>query len=128
MYNFSQEQIFIFFFIIGIIIGILLDFFRVIRKVFKTPDTITFIEDIIYIILSGTIIILGIIKLNSGEIRLFIFLGIFFGILIYLLTISNLCVIILYVFVKTCKNILNFPFLCCKKILKCSKTIIKKDF
>ena len=114
MYNFSQEQIFIFFFIIGIIIGILFDIFRVIRKSF--------------LISSGSIIILGIIKLNSGEVRLFLFLGIFFGILIYTLTISNLCVIILYVFVKICKKILNFPFYCIKKLLKGSKKIIKKDF
>lgn len=128
MYNFSQEQIFIFFFIIGIIIGILFDIFRVIRKSFKTPDTLTFIEDLLFLISSGSIIILGIIKLNSGEVRLFLFLGIFFGILIYTLTISNLCVIILYVFVKICKKILNFPFYCIKKLLKGSKKIIKKDF
>ena len=50
MYNFSQEQIFIFFFIIGIIIGILFDIFRVIRKSFKTPDTLTFIEDLLFLI------------------------------------------------------------------------------
>lgn len=52
MYNFSQEQVFIFFFIIGLIIGLLLDFFRTTRKVFKTSDNLTFFEDIIFIILS----------------------------------------------------------------------------
>lgn len=52
MYNFSQEQVFIFFFIIGLIIGLLLDFFRATRKVFKTSDNLTFFEDIIFIILS----------------------------------------------------------------------------
>ena len=52
MYNFSQEQVFILFFIIGLIIGLLLDFFRATRKVFKTSDNLTFFEDIIFIILS----------------------------------------------------------------------------
>ena len=51
MYNFSQEQVFIFFFIIGIIIGIIFDIFKVLRKSFKTPDIITFIEDLIFIVL-----------------------------------------------------------------------------
>lgn len=54
MYNFSQEQVFIFFFIIGIIIGLILDFFRAIRKVFKTPDNLTLFEDILFIASSRT--------------------------------------------------------------------------
>lgn len=128
MHIFSQEQIFIFFFIIGIVIGLLYDIFRVIRKSFKTPDSITLIQDLTFIIISSFIIISGIIKLNSGEVRLFLFLGIFFGILIYLLTISNFCVIILYVFVKICKFFLQIPFTCCKKIIYNVKNTIKKDF
>ena len=52
MYNLSQEQTFISFIIIGIIIGILLDLFRAIRKVFKTSDTLTLFEDIILILIS----------------------------------------------------------------------------
>ena len=127
MYNFSQEQIFIFFFIIGIIIGLIFDIFKVLRKSFKTPDLITFIEDIIFIILSGLLTICGIIKLNGGEVRFFLFLGIFFGILIYILTISNLCVIILYTFVETCKKILKIPFYCLKNIFISVKAVIKKD-
>ena len=123
MYNFSQEQIFIFFFIIGIIIGIIFDIFRVIRKSFKTSDLLTFIEDFIFLGL-----IFSIIKLNGGEVRFYLFLGIFVGILIYSLTISNLCVIILYVFVNICKKIFEIPISCIKNIVKHSKKIIKKDF
>ena len=104
MYNFSQEQIFIFFFIIGIIIGIIFDIFRVIRKSFKTSDLLTFIEDFIFLGLTSILVIFSIIKLNGGEVRFYLFLGIFVGILIYSLTISNLCVIILYVFVNICKS------------------------
>lgn len=128
MYTFSQEQIFMFFFIIGIIIGIIFDIFKVLRKAFKTPDYITFIEDLIFLLISGILIISGILKLNGGEIRFFLFLGIFFGILSYILTISNLCVIILFTFVKTCKKILNLPINCFKKLFLFLKSAIKKDF
>lgn len=107
MYNFSQGQIFIFFFIIGIIIGLTFDVFKAIRKCFKTPDKVTFIQDLLFIIISTYLIILGIIKLNSGEVRFYLFLGIFLGIIIYFLTISNICVIILYVIVEFCKKILE---------------------
>ena len=125
---YSQEQIFIFFFIIGIIIGIIFDFFRVIRKTFKSSDMSTFIQDLIFLTFSGYLIILGIIKINGGEVRLFLFLGIFFGAIIYFLTISNLCVIIFLVFVKICKKILNFPYKCYNNIIKLNKQKEKKDF
>lgn len=116
MQEFSQEQVFVFFLIIGVIIGILFDIFRVLRKNFKTPDMITFIQDISFFLLSGILILYSIIKLNNGEIRFFLFLGIFFGILIYSLTISKLCVIILSVFVRICKKIVLIPFSCYKMI------------
>ncbi|HIT71284.1 MAG TPA: hypothetical protein IAD08_05135 [Candidatus Scatovivens faecipullorum] len=128
MYQFSQEQIFIFFFIIGIIIGFIFDIFRVIRKSFKTTDFITLIEDIIFLLISSILIIGGIIKINGGEVRFYLFLGIFLGGLIYSLTISNLYVIIFYEFVKICKKIFKIPFLCIIKFLQITKSIIKKDF
>lgn len=128
MYQFSQEQIFIFFFIIGIIIGFIFDIFRVIRKSFKTTDFITLIEDIIFLLISSILIIGGIIKINGGEVRFYLFLGIFLGGLIYSLTISNLYVIIFYEFVKICKKIFKIPFLCIIKFLQIAKSIIKKDF
>ena len=112
MYEFSQEQIFIFFFIIGVIIGILFDIFRVLRKNFKTSDFITFIQDLSFLVLSGILLLYGIIKLNNGEIRFYIFIGIFLGILIYSLTISRICVIMLSVFVRICKKIILFPIFC----------------
>lgn len=128
MYQFSQEQIFIFFFIIGIIIGFIFDIFRVIRKSFKTTDFITLIEDIIFLLISSILIIGSIIKINGGEVRFYLFLGIFLGGLIYSLTISNLYVIIFYEFVKICKKIFKIPFLCIIKFLQITKSIIKKDF
>lgn len=121
MYNFSQAQIFVFFFIIGVLIGVIFDIFRVLRKSFKTPDTMTYMQDIIFLFITGALLINSIIKLNNGEVRLYIFLAIFFGILIYSLTISKLCVIILYTIVNLCKKILLFPILIINKVIKYGK-------
>ena len=126
MYNLSQEQTFILFFIIGIIIGLLFDFFRVIRKNFKTSDFITLMEDIAFLILTSFLIIFSIIRINGGEVRFYLFLGIFFGILIYSLTISNLCVIILNVIVRLCKKVFEVPYLLSKKVIKLLILLIKK--
>jgi spore cortex biosynthesis protein YabQ len=128
MTHFSQEQVFLLFIIIGFIIGILYDTFKAFRKSIKVPDIVTFVQDTIFMTLSGTLIILGVIKINNGEIRFFLFLGIFFGILIYLLTISNLYVIILYEFIEVCKKIFKIPIICIKKLIKVLFKKYKKEF
>lgn len=125
MYNFSQEQIFILFFVIGLIISIIFDFFRAIRKNFKASDFATLIEDIVFLGITSFLIIFSIIKINGGEVRFYIFLAIFFGILLYSLTISNLCVIIFNVIVRICKKIFQIPFLVSKKAIKMLKKPIK---
>lgn len=128
MFYFSQEQTFILFFIIGIGISILFDFFRAIRKNFRTSDRLTLIQDILFTVISGIIIIYSMIILNRGEVRFYLFIGILLGIIIYSLTIEKICVIILNVFVKICKKIIKIPLFCYKKVFNKSKYNLKKDF
>jgi spore cortex biosynthesis protein YabQ len=103
---FTQNQIFLFFLVIGLGIGIFYDFFRVLRKNIPTSDLVTQIEDIIFLFISIIIILYSIIKVSGGEVRFYIFLAIFLGILLYFLTISKPCVIILNVIVNICKKFL----------------------
>ncbi len=85
----TQAKLFLIFTVNGIIIGLLFDFFRILRKSFKTKDFITYIEDIIFWILTGFIILYSTFTFNNGEIRLFLFVGIILGILLYMLFISS---------------------------------------
>ena len=112
----EQIQTFLMFTLIGIIIGLIFDFFRTIRKLITHDDKITLFEDILFLCISGIIIIWSILNLNGGEVRFFLFLGIFVGILFYFLTLSKPCDIILSVFITLCINILNFLYKYCKKI------------
>ena len=77
------------FVIIGIVLGILLDIFRILRRSFKTSDFITYLEDIVFWILTGFIVLFSIFKFNNGEIRIYVFLGIFIGIILHIITISH---------------------------------------
>lgn len=95
MQNISQTEEFLLFCLIGIILSFIFDIFRSIRKNFKSNDLITYIEDIIFLIIVTIIIMLGIIKISNGILRLYIFLGIILGIIIYTLTISKFCIIIM---------------------------------
>lgn len=85
----TQTNLFLIFIVNGFLIGLLFDFFRILRKTFKTNDLMTYIEDILFWILTGCIILYSIFIFNNGEIRLFLFLGILLGILLYMLFLSS---------------------------------------
>ena len=111
----------------GFLIGLLFDVFRILRKSFKTADLITYIEDIVFWILSGFILLYSIFKFNNGELRLYIFIGIFIGSIIYLITFSkiviNTCVYLIKILKKAIYIILIIPI---KFLIKFSKRIFYK--
>lgn len=71
----SQMQYFAIYILCGISIGILFDIFRILRKSFKTPDFVTYIEDAIFGIITGIFLIFIIFIFNNGELRFYIFLA-----------------------------------------------------
>ena len=102
----SQTILFIIFILNGVFVGILFDFFRILRRSFKTSDIITYIQDILFWILAGASILYSIFKFNNGELRLYIFIGILLGVSAYILIFSRL-------FIKISVEIINFV----KKVL-----------
>ena len=125
------EQLYIFsmFTINGLIIGAIFDLFRGIRKTFKCNNIITYIQDILFWILSGILIIIFMYLYTDGCIRSFIFVGLSIGIIFYLLTVSKY-VFKIYVFLlKNIKYLLYwifFPFRFVYKLLKCDNKVFKK--
>ena len=103
----SQVYIFIIFILNGILIGILFDLFRILRKCFKTSDIVTYIEDIIFSIFTGILILYSIMKFNNGEIRFYLFLGIILGLIFYLLTFSSVFIKISVNLILLLKKIVN---------------------
>ena len=96
----NQAYLFFIFIVNGILIGILFDFFRILRKSFKTKDFVTYIEDILFWILTGFSILYFIFMFNNGEIRFFMFVAIGIGIILYMKIFSS-------VFIKINVNIIN---------------------
>ena len=118
----SQTTIFIIFIFNGIIIGIIFDLFRILRKSFKTSFFITSIQDIIFWLITGIIILYSIFFFNNGIIRGYIFLGIFFGLIFYMLLLSkifiNINVIIINFFKKILIKIFNIIYFPLKIVFK----------
>lgn len=101
----NQSYIFSIFILNGFLIGLLFDIFRIFRKTFTTSDFITYIEDILFWLFSGCIILYSIFKFNNGELRLFIFIGILTGGLIYLLLFSKIFINFAVKLIKFIKKI-----------------------
>lgn len=106
----NQAYLFLVFSMTGVIIGILFDFFRILRRSIKTSNILTYIEDVLFWILTGLLILYNIWYFNNGEIRIFMFLGIILGILIYMSTLSNILIKIFSKILHTLIKIFEVPF------------------
>ena len=102
----NQAYLFLIFTLDGIIIGLLFDFFRILRKTIKTKDFITYLEDLIFWILAGTIILYSVFTFNNGEIRLYMFIAIMIGIITYMICISKYFININVTIINIAKKIL----------------------
>ena len=124
----NQAYLFSIFIANGFIIGILFDFFRILRKVFKTSDFITYIEDLLFWILTGSIMLYSIFVFNNGEIRLFMFLAIIIGVIIYMILLSSHVIKVNVMIINILKKILLKIFAVIVIPLKFICKIIKKIF
>lgn len=124
----NQAYLFLVFTLTGIAIGLLFDFFRALRKSIKTVDFVTYIEDILFWTLTGILILYNIWYFNNGEIRIYMFLGIIMGILIYSLILSSIFTKVITFILKKIFTILELPFKTIISIFNKIFAIIKKIY
>lgn len=107
----NQVYVFLIFILNGFLIGLLFDTFRILRKSFKTSNIITNIQDIIFWILSGLLSIYSIFKFTDGTLRIYIFLGILLGYILYLLIFSKIYIGIFVYILTFIKKLLYFTII-----------------
>lgn len=110
---FEQFRFLNIFIINGFLIGLMYDFFRSIRKVYKVNDITTYIQDLIFSVLVGDSLIISIYFLNEGEIRGYSFLFIIIGMIVYYLILSKIFMKIYFFILDKIKIIVN----CCYKLI-----------
>lgn len=103
----NQANLFLIFTLNGIIIGMLFDIFRILRKSFKTSDVTTCIQDVLFWILTGIILLYSIFAFSGGEVRFYMFLGVFIGCLIYMIIFSKYFININVKIIKVLKTIIS---------------------
>ena len=106
----NQAHLFYIFLLTGILIGLVFDVFRILRKSFKTSDFITYVQDILFWIITSIILLYTIFKFNNGEIRSYVFLGIGTGLLIYLTLFSKVFIKINVKIIEAIKSIIKTIF------------------
>lgn len=145
MDNSVKVQLYVFFtlFYSGIIVGILFDIYRVIRYHIKPSKIKTFFGDLLFWILAVVIIFYFLIKSSFGELRGYIFIGLFLGVYLYIKTLSKIVYPLLirllkalFIVIKKFLNLIFLPLSIIKnifnplinninKIIKISKQSIK---
>lgn len=124
----NQAYLFLVFSLTGVAIGILFDFFRILRKTIKTHNIVTYIEDILFWILTGLLILYNIWYFNDGEIRIYMFLGIIMGVLIYMSTLSKFIILIFSNILKIIIKIFKIPIRAILSIFRKISTAIMSLF
>lgn len=124
----NQAYLFLVFSLTGVEIGILFDFFRILRRSIKTGNIVTYIQDILFWVLTGILVLYNIWYFNNGEIRVYMFLGIIIGVLIYMSTLSNIFVKLFTKILSTIIKVLEIPFKTISTIFRKITTVILSFF
>lgn len=114
----NQAYLFMIFSLVGIIIGLLFDIFRISRKTIKTNDIITYLEDILFWIITGIIIIWAMYNFSDGELRFFMIIGIVLGTVAYMVTLSTFFIKISVFVINLINKIIICPFIVIYKFTK----------
>jgi len=129
----NQAYIFILSVFGGMLLVFIYDIFRIKRKAFKTNNLVTYLEDILYWIIAAGVMFGIVYFSNDGEIRGFLFLGIFLGAVIYMLLLSKVimtialkCIEILGKVFRIIWKIAIYPFNILFKIILIPAKFIKK--
>lgn len=117
----NEARIFGASFLCGILGGVIFDIFRALRIKVKSGTALVALEDILFWLALSGVVFAFMYRVNNGQPRWYIFVGIILGAIIYRLTVSRYIVAafkkifdLLCAFFKILQKIFIFPF----KILK----------
>lgn len=125
-----QAFVFLVSIIIGLISGVIFDFFRFIRKIIPHNNFATYMEDLFFWLIIIFISYVTLLHISNGEIRFYFFIGAFIGFGFYLLLFSqyllNFLMYIYDFFYKTLVLLFKPMGILGKKCYKPTKTMLKK--
>lgn len=85
----SQVYAFIATIITGVVMGICFDYYRVLRWVYRPKKVGTCLGDMAFWLVTTILVFMALLMGNWGEVRLYVFIGLFMGIAVYFCLLSN---------------------------------------
>ncbi len=120
----EQVVVFLWSTVCGMAAAFVYDLFRIFRKAVRTGSLMTFVQDVLYWLIAAFIMFITVFYSNDGELRGFLFLGAFIGVVLYALIFSRIIMssslFIIRVTVKIIKFIsfiVSYPFRMILKLL-----------
>lgn len=95
----------------GMAIALLYDIFRIFRKTVKTGILAAYIQDLLYWLIVAVIMFMTIYYSNDGELRAYLFLGTFLGVLLYALMFSRIVMGSSMLIIRIAVKLFKFIFL-----------------
>lgn len=86
----NQSMVFLWTIVIGMILGLVFDVFRILRRNGNTKDLVVYIQDAIFWIIVTIVIIVSTFLINDGELRGYMIFGYILGALFYMLLFSKM--------------------------------------
>lgn len=85
----NQTYVFLWSLFVGVILALIFDLFRILRRKGNTKNYVVYIQDVIYWFAVTFIIIMSAFITNDGELRGYMFIGYILGAVVYIVTISK---------------------------------------
>ena len=102
---------FFIFVVTGMIFSLVFDIFRAIRKIKKPKKNIINIQDMIYFIIIGILLIFLIINMQGEVLRLYLILAIILGIILYIIIVKNKIRDVFVILINKMAGVMEFIFL-----------------
>ncbi len=124
----EQLSIFIWSCAFGVILGIFYDIFRFIRAAGLNSKLHVYIQDIVFMCFCSLFTFLFTTAFNQGDVRFFIVLGEFLGLLLYRYTVGEVTIRLFKIALKCIKATVNFLNKQINKLEKIIKDVIYKIY
>lgn len=108
----NQVVVFLWTIIIGMALGLIFDFFRILRRKGNTKDILVYIQDVFFWLIVTVVVIVSTFLINDGELRGYMVLGYILGGIFYMMLFSKLI-----------RKIFGFVL---DKIEKCIEIVVNK--
>lgn len=110
IYITEQAAIFFNSLLLGAVLGIIYDFFRITRLAFIMPPLLVLLEDLLFFLLSSIILFNYLLESNHGQIRYFIFIGVVLGWVLYYFSLGRLLIGISAKIIAIVRRVLGIIF------------------